>query len=182
MVRVIKYPNIHRAGACDALTTIFRRVKQDLGDHISFYQAQSDQIEVLAKYRGHSRPCFLFFFGQTLVKVINGANSPAIEKTIHEQLDIEKSGGIHVALLDLSFAPSVRTGLIAKAEGGSNADVTQTASSAALNLSSIEHTLAFIKPDAMHPSTISEIFDTLKRNRIDIVSMKKVWLNREQVS
>lgn len=97
---------------------------------------------------------------------------------------MEKSGGIHVPFPtenNLSFAPSVRMGLIAKAEGSQIA-VNQTASStASLNLSSTEYTLAFIKPDAMHPSTISEIFDVLKRNRIDIVSMKKVWLNKEQV-
>jgi hypothetical protein len=30
-----------------------------------------------------------------LVKIIQGANAPLIEKTIKEQLDIEKQGGVH---------------------------------------------------------------------------------------
>ena len=89
------------AGPCEAIGSIFKRIKLDLGDNISFIQAQTDQIEALLKYRNRSRPTFMFFFGQTLVKIVNGANSPAIEKTIAEQIEIEKNGGVHVPV---SFA------------------------------------------------------------------------------
>jgi len=175
------------AGPCDAISSIFRRLKMDLGEQIFFLQAQTEQIEALLKYRNRSRPTFLFFYGSILVKIVNGANSPAIEKTITEQIELEKTGGLHVPLADISFVADLKRS-VAPAEGSqSNLARTSTTdnplnATAEVDLDSIEHTLAFIKPDAMHPGTIIQIYDILKRNRIDILARKKVWLNRVQAA
>ncbi|KAJ1557033.1 Thioredoxin domain-containing protein 3, partial [Nowakowskiella sp. JEL0078] len=45
-----------------------------------------------------------------------------------------------------------------------------------------EQTFALIKPDAMHPSVIEEIFEHIKRNRFDVIKKKKVWLSKVQVA
>ena len=52
-------------------------------------QANTDNIELLAAYRGTSEPITLIFGGQTLVNVIRGANSPFIEAEVKAALVVE---------------------------------------------------------------------------------------------
>ncbi len=53
------------------------------------FQAKSDTVDALEKYRGKCKPCFLFFAGGVLVSVIRGANSPLLSRAITEQLNQE---------------------------------------------------------------------------------------------
>ncbi|KAJ3217379.1 thioredoxin domain-containing protein 6 [Clydaea vesicula] len=181
------------SGPCEAIVNIFKRIKLDLGDQINFLQVNTDSIDDLSNYRNKSRPTFLFFYDQILVKIVNGANAPLIEKTINEQLELEKTNGIHVPYLaEVSF-PLEHKKLIAAAEGQVLESLSTenflksqvslrnvTKSQMELNYQNLEKTLAFIKPDAMHPQILSQIFDTLKRNRFEIMCKRKCWLTYQQ--
>lgn len=65
-------------GPCKAVTGLFRRIKNELGDdllkfaivrmvkvfltvNMNFSQAETDDINSLELYRGKSEPCFLFY-------------------------------------------------------------------------------------------------------------------------
>ncbi|KAJ3285254.1 thioredoxin domain-containing protein 6, partial [Borealophlyctis nickersoniae] len=156
------------AGPCEPMQTIFKRLKLDYGDDINFLQAQSDTITALTKHRNKSCPTFLFFFNGILVKIVKGANAPLIERTIKEQLELEKNGGVHVAIpIDDDSALAPRT--------------SPTTPITPVSPTATEQTVAIIKPDAMAPSVIDQILDTIRRNRFEVEQKKKVWLTREQV-
>jgi len=46
----------------------------------------------------------------------------------------------------------------------------------------VQKTLAIIKPDAMYPSAIEQIFEIIKKNRFEIVTKKKTWLSPQLVA
>ncbi|KAI8921365.1 nucleoside diphosphate kinase [Powellomyces hirtus] len=167
------------AGPCEPMQNIFKRLKLDYGEAVNFVMAQTDGIEALATLRNKSCPTFLFFFKGTLVKMIKGANAPQIEKTIKEQLDLEKKGLPHVALrLDnLSLAVSTSGDSAAASQDDSSSPMTPYTPMSATS----ERTLAIIKPDAMAPAVLAQILDIIRRNRFDIVQRKKVWLTPAQV-
>lgn len=167
------------AGFCEVIQSIFKRIRQEQGaDSVSFIVACTDSIEALSKFRNKSLPTFLVFFDKTLVKIIYGSNAPMIEKTIKEQLEIEKNGHPHVPLVtDFTFTTTASHSHAAPAEGPTLTKPVEIV----LEDSDTERTLAFIKPDAMSSSTIIQIFDILKRHRIDIIAKRKVWMNVEQV-
>lgn len=99
-------------------------------------------------------------------------------------------GGYHgqtPSVAQASYTATTSTGGASGATATASASLNLSQSSseekAALTLedsSRLEYTLAFIKPDAMHPSAMSEILNIIKRNRIEIVNKKKVWLSKEQ--
>jgi nucleoside diphosphate kinase len=222
----------------------------------------SDNISALEKFRNQSCPNFMFFFSGTLVKIVRGANAPLIEKTIKEQVELEKKGHAHASvricvpshdfggvfvavwfvlghatfflpyLLNVNLpivflqwpldettqpladllAPKTSESDQTEVEGnrrisayefasnsglgaptnhggaGAGHGSNGTASGAdneALSPSSdapLQHTLAIIKPDAMHPSIIEEVYELLHRNRITITAKRKLWLTKEQVA
>ncbi|KAJ3126393.1 thioredoxin domain-containing protein 6 [Nowakowskiella sp. JEL0407] len=163
------------AGPCEAMQNIFKRIKLDIGEDITFSQVQTDGITALTKIRNRSCPTFLFYFNGLLVSVIRGANAPLIEKTIKEQLDLEKSGQSHTPVaLDVDEPGSVRL----KSRPQSSHATSQTFDDSEAS----EHTFALIKPDAMHPTVVEEIFELLKRNRFIVVKMKKIWMTSDQVA
>jgi nucleoside diphosphate kinase len=45
--------------------------------------------------------------------------------------------------------------------------------------SNAQQTITVIKPDGMLPAVLEQIVETIKRNRFDIVRMRKVWLTKE---
>ncbi|KAH6569361.1 hypothetical protein BASA62_004940 [Batrachochytrium salamandrivorans] len=83
------------AGVCEPMQNIFKHLKIEHGENVCFLQAQSDHVEALKNLRNKSCPTFLFIYNGMLVKMIRGANVPLIEKTIKDQLDIEKAGQTH---------------------------------------------------------------------------------------
>ena len=46
----------------------------------------AELAEETAKYRGTSRPFFLFFKGGEQVEVVEGVNSPAVQKVVADQI------------------------------------------------------------------------------------------------
>jgi thioredoxin domain-containing protein 3 len=139
-----------------------------------------------------------------LVSIIQGANAPLIEKTIKEQLDIEKQGGIHKAVLyaDKVATPGEMVTLVDSTDGGSKADevsrrfsVTERVSVRESTISrrqpsrssneelspNATETFALIKPDAMSPTLLESLMDQIRLNRFSVVKKKKVWLTQALV-
>ncbi|KAJ3033116.1 Thioredoxin domain-containing protein 3 [Rhizophlyctis rosea] len=142
------------AGPCEPMQSIFKRLKIDFGDQVSFVQ------------------------GPSLVKIVKGANSPLIERTIKEQLDLEKNNLPHVAIsLDDETPLQIST------TGFTPPETSPTDDSPVSAMSDVplEETLAIIKPDAMSPSTVEQIMAIIKRNRFQVKQIKKVWLDRQNV-
>lgn len=78
-------------GPCKTVANLFRKIRNQLGDDLlHFAVAEADSIDALEKYRGKCEPTFLFFAGGELVAVVRGANAPLLQKTILEQLEMEK--------------------------------------------------------------------------------------------
>ncbi|KAI9207247.1 nucleoside diphosphate kinase [Polychytrium aggregatum] len=162
------------AGPCESMQNIFKRMKMDYGEELAVVQAQADGIAALEKFRDRSCPCFMFFYDGTLVNIIKGPNAPVIERTVKEQVALVKSGQPPVPYVVDGQMP----GLSMQAKEVSDA----IQSNAELNGGAdAEETLAIIKPDAMHPSVIDEIMELIKRNRIEVVRKKKIWLTHDEV-
>ncbi|KAI8895584.1 nucleoside diphosphate kinase [Globomyces pollinis-pini] len=192
------------AGPCEPIQSIFKRIKLDYGDLVTFAQAQSDYIESLKNFRNRSCPTFLVFFNETLVKVIRGANSPLIEKVVKEQIEIEKTGGVHKQDWDdpaTSLLPvvnrkprNVDTELNTNEAQPASASISKISNSKE-NLATTEtvpettptipanftETFALIKPDAMSPKHVEGIMDHIRTNRFTVVKKKKVWMTTEIV-
>ncbi|EGF79674.1 hypothetical protein BATDEDRAFT_35212 [Batrachochytrium dendrobatidis JAM81] len=199
------------AGSCEPMQNIFKRLKVEHGEDVCFVQAQSDHIEALKNLRGKSCPTFLFFFDGTLVKMVKGANAPLIEKTIKEQLDMEKAGHPHHHIVFDDMGAQILAGPLqdgATCNAAENHDSTAAATdinqehhpnvkttlrqhetgsgelSATSNTSDspgLEETLALIKPDAMSPGVLDQIIDIIRLNRFEIVNRKKVWMTEANV-
>ncbi|KAI8614875.1 nucleoside diphosphate kinase [Chytriomyces sp. MP71] len=82
-------------GPCEAMVTIFKRYKVDYAENIHFVQAVADNISCFEAFRDHSCPTFFFIINKVFVKLVRGANAPALEKTIKEQMAIEEQGLPH---------------------------------------------------------------------------------------
>ncbi|KAJ3209854.1 thioredoxin domain-containing protein 6 [Dinochytrium kinnereticum] len=182
------------AGPCEPMTNVFKRLKVDYGDMVSFVQ------------------------NGVPVKLVRGANAPLVEKIIKDQVDLHKQGHslpqleITDDIASLQLALDVlRDRDVKKDEKSSEDDddldeptpPKEGATSSGVNIASssthqvnsvstdpteedgdapTETTLGMIKPDGMHPSIIEEILGTIHRHRIRVVRVKKVWLSREQVA
>ncbi|KAI8823656.1 nucleoside diphosphate kinase [Fimicolochytrium jonesii] len=177
------------AGPCEPMQNIFKRLKLDYGEQVTFATALTDGIEALESYRNKSCPTFLFFFNGVLVNLIKGANSPLIESTIKDQLDLAAKGQAHPPYRHGDLRVSAHTnGAPVTRTGGSKADLAGGVSD---NLSATtpytpmsataESTLAIIKPDAMGPELINQIMNQIRLHRFEVVQKKKVWLSPEQV-
>jgi nucleoside diphosphate kinase len=128
-----------------------------------------------------------------LVKVIRGANAPLLEKTIREQLDIEKSGGTHKPVLleagseiinPLPESKSIRSLVEATREEGVKASADSLQPSIAESASPTgkeTETFALILPDAMKPAVIEAIMEKIRAGRFAVVQKKKVWLTPASV-
>ncbi len=49
------------AGPCDAMQTVFKRLRSEHGEEFRTVQAVSDGLAAFAKYRNKSIPTFLFY-------------------------------------------------------------------------------------------------------------------------
>ena len=129
-----------------------------------------------------------------LVKIIRGANATLIEKTIKEQIEIQKSGGVHEAVLleagfDIVEPEPERRSVASRLpqETSSKPDLFPKAKSKTdINVHvagpNDTETLALIKPDAMKPAIIEGIMEQIRTNRFHSSKMKKVWLSPENVA
>ncbi|XP_035755971.1 thioredoxin domain-containing protein 6 isoform X1 [Egretta garzetta] len=91
-------------GPCKTVVDLFRKVRNEVGsDLLHFAVAEVDSIDALEKYRGKCKPVFLFYAGGELVAVVRGANAPLLQKTILEQLTVERKvlerGGERVVVI-----------------------------------------------------------------------------------
>ncbi|XP_053930500.1 thioredoxin domain-containing protein 6 isoform X3 [Cuculus canorus] len=78
-------------GPCKTVVDLFRKIRNEVGsDLLHFAVAEADSIDALEKYRGKCEPVFLFYTGGELVAVVRGANAPLLQKTILEQLAVER--------------------------------------------------------------------------------------------
>ncbi|XP_068001494.1 thioredoxin domain-containing protein 6 isoform X1 [Melanerpes formicivorus] len=90
-------------GPCKTVVDLFRKIRNEVGSHLlHFAVAEVDSIDALAKYRGKSEPVFLFYAEGELVATVRGLNAPLLQKTILEQLAVERKvteqGGEHVVV------------------------------------------------------------------------------------
>ncbi|XP_063194311.1 thioredoxin domain-containing protein 6 isoform X1 [Chroicocephalus ridibundus] len=96
-------------GPCKTVVDLFRKIRNEVGsDLLHFAVAEVDSIDALEKYRGKCEPVFLFYAGGELVAVVRGANAPLLQKTILEQLAVERKvlehGGERVVVQDRAFS------------------------------------------------------------------------------
>ncbi|KAJ1563104.1 Thioredoxin domain-containing protein 3 [Cladochytrium tenue] len=190
------------AGPCEPMANIFKRLKLDYGDGVYFIQAPSDTISAFETMRNQSCPAFLFFFNGLLVKMVRGANAPLIERTVREQVELEKAGLPHPPLaLDETTRPFARfLGVESVSESGeaapsaSNPLISQAGGAAPMESRAAEaladkddggpaeQTLAILKPEVMVPSTIETVNSALHHNRFQIAASKRIWLTKEGVA
>ncbi|XP_054691461.1 thioredoxin domain-containing protein 6 isoform X1 [Grus americana] len=100
-------------GPCKTVVDLFRKIRNEVGsDLLHFAVAEVDSIDALEKYRGKCEPVFLFYTGGELVAVVRGANAPLLQKTILEQLAVERKflehGGERVVVQDRAFSKEER--------------------------------------------------------------------------
>ena len=104
--------------------------------------------------------------------MIQGANAPLLEKSIKEQIQIEKEGGQHTGIA-LDFTKNQKS--------QDQLSIGQSIRSSSQEVSEkdpeLQKTLAIIKPDAMAPSAIEHILAVIKKNHFKIVEKKKLWLS-----
>ncbi|XP_062462450.1 thioredoxin domain-containing protein 6 isoform X2 [Pezoporus occidentalis] len=78
-------------GPCKTVVDLFQKIRNEVGsDLLHFAVAEVDSIDSLEKYRGKCEPVFLFYAGGELVAAVRGANAPLLQKTILEQLAVER--------------------------------------------------------------------------------------------
>ncbi|XP_026711299.1 thioredoxin domain-containing protein 6 isoform X2 [Athene cunicularia] len=83
-------------GPCKAVVDLFRKIRNEIGSHLlHFAVAEVDSIDGLEEYRGRCEPVFLFYAGGELVAVVRGVNAPVLQRTILEQLTLERMGLEH---------------------------------------------------------------------------------------
>ncbi|TPX33870.1 nucleoside-diphosphate kinase [Synchytrium microbalum] len=170
------------AGPCEAMQPLQRKLKSELQANVTFIAAQTDAITQLIRFRNKSQPLFLFYFNGVLVKVLHGANAPAFEKAIREQIEIEKAGHAHAPYVFEDEMGTMSQGAAAAAAVSRTESVVATDRRTSLKDATPEGevTVAIIKPDAMHPAVIEEIIEIMKRHRLDIIRKRKLWLNTDQ--
>ncbi|KAM9543687.1 thioredoxin domain-containing protein 6 isoform 1-T1 [Guaruba guarouba] len=96
-------------GPCKTVVDLFQKIRNEVGsDLLHFAVAEVDSIDSLEKYRGKCEPVFLFYAGGELVAAVRGANAPLLQKTILEQLAVERKvlehGGQRVVVQDRAFS------------------------------------------------------------------------------
>ncbi|KAJ3290783.1 Thioredoxin domain-containing protein 3 [Rhizoclosmatium sp. JEL0117] len=196
------------AGHCEPMTAIFKRLKQEHGEKITYFRAVADTIDCLEKFRNQSCPNFMFFVNRVLVNIVRGANAPLIEKVIKEHVALELAGQPHPQVLldeqtnpiatflhaDPSAIDSSHSAPAAESSHLPAAPIAPTSISHEVIESSpivteadsssgpVEHTLAMLKPDAMAPGIIEEVMAILYHHRFEVHSVKKIWLSKEQAA
>jgi len=156
-------------GPCEPIqSSIFKRLKTEYGDQVHFVQAQTDGIEAFKNWRNKSCPTFTFWVNRLLVKTVLGANGPFIERTIKEQVEMNKSNIERQPMKPEISIPNVFN------EDGNWIMAEEPAASENLPPTSDaeEATLAIIKPDAMIPHLIEEIKSLIHHNKFHVLKKK----------
>ncbi|KXS21070.1 nucleoside diphosphate kinase [Gonapodya prolifera JEL478] len=158
-------------GPCEAVLATFKKLKTENIEDVRFVQVQSENIDALAKYRDKSCPHVLVLFSGVVLRVIRGPNAPLIERTVKEQIDLEKRGQPHKPYEDAGSSP------ILDAPG----DISGSTLKLDPPAEGRDRTVAMIKPDAMNPAVVEQILNILSMNRFDVVKKRRVWLSNENV-
>lgn len=166
------------AGPCYSIQNIFKRIKPDYGDSVHFIQAQTDGIDAFRDWRNKSCPTYSFWINGMLVKTILGSNGPLIERTIREQVEMNKSN-----IERQPIQPEINIPNRITSDGAiGTKGLTTSVNDVPKIPENAELTLTIIKPDAMIPHVIEEIKTILRQHRFEIVKEKKVWLTRAQAA
>eukprot|EP01137_Pigoraptor_chileana_P031994 Opistho-2@20677 len=155
------------SGPCAAIVSTFRRLMIDYGaDVLHFAKAVSDKIPSLEKYSGKSEPTFLFYAGGVLVSSVRGCNSPVLQKTIAQLIEIEKKiadgSAERVPYVD-NEVDAANAAALKEEEAISRANaiaVSQTESE-------VQYTLAIVKPDAS--DKVDDIIAMIEESGLQVV-------------
>ncbi|EPZ33724.1 nucleoside diphosphate kinase [Rozella allomycis CSF55] len=163
------------AGSCEAMSLVLKKLKTENGDLVSFAKVQCDQISDLSIYRNKSRPTFLIYAAGVLVKEVKGANTPLLEKYVKEEVNIEKTGGVHVPLNETEGnRSSIKARTINNRQGSSLKHVFYNERE--------ERTLAILKPDIVSENKVDDVKRYIYKNGFQIVQQQEVLLTPERVA
>ncbi|KAJ3323047.1 thioredoxin domain-containing protein 6 [Boothiomyces sp. JEL0866] len=156
------------AGPCDAINSILKRLKLEYGEELTIFQ------------------------NDILVHIVQGANSPQIEKVFKEQIELERNGRPHKPVeggIQLVANGEPRHSEVQperKSQYQHIPDPKPVSSSNEAIASpttpqNLSQTFALIKPDAMIPAIVEGIFDQIRLKRFNVVQKKKIWMTPEVV-
>ncbi|XP_047420676.1 thioredoxin domain-containing protein 6 isoform X9 [Sciurus carolinensis] len=151
-------------GPCKPVASLFQKLRIEVGlDLLHFALAEADCLDVLEKYRGKCEPTFLFYAGGELVAVVRGANAPLLQKTILDQLEVEKKvlaeGRERKVIKDESLSDEDEC-FPREKDVGEDEDVVSPQETC---------TLAIIKPDAVGHGKTDEIIMKIQEAGFDIL-------------
>ncbi|KNE68747.1 hypothetical protein AMAG_13390 [Allomyces macrogynus ATCC 38327] len=179
VVVVDMYP--HFCGPCEVMAGVFKRLKVDYAEAVSFVQAQTDRMNYFQAWHNKSCPMFSVWVCGVLVELVRGANSPQLERIIKEQTDLNKITKERKPIIpDIDIPQIIRPGIEFTPGAFAVTAASVSANASASDLHEGEFTVAIIKPDAMVPHIVDEILGTVKSNRFSIVKQKRLWLTVEQ--
>eukprot|EP00051_Salpingoeca_urceolata_P013476 m.169275 g.169275 ORF g.169275 m.169275 type:complete len:538 (-) comp17802_c1_seq3:45-1658(-) len=162
-------------GPCVALTQTMRKNKLELSDELlTFATANSNKVDALSSFSGTSRPTILFYGGEVLVDVQQGADGPALSRRIKQHLHNEheaiENGKERVAYEGtLASAPAQTSDAAAPARAKSAAEVKS-------------FTFALIKPTAVAEGHADDIFASLAEGGFKVAAQDEKQLSSETVA
>ncbi|KAI9218309.1 nucleoside diphosphate kinase [Blastocladiella britannica] len=167
------YP--HFCGPCDPMTSVFKRIKVDYGDTVSFLQAQTDAISYFAGMRDKSMPCFTLWVRGVLVGIVKGSNAPVMERMIKEQTEMSKITKDRKPYIpDIDIPQMIRPG-IEFTPGNTALRMSTTVSTA--SVADDNFTVSIVKPDAVQPHIVAEVVAAAHRSHFTIAKARKLWLS-----
>nr|WAW84848.1 thioredoxin domain-containing protein 3 [Halisarca dujardinii] len=166
-------------GPCKAVLSLFRRLKNEMGDGLFFATAISDKISALEKYRDQSKPCFLFMAtGGNLVRVVRGADGPLLESAVKEQLDREKKvlngEGERTVIEDVALDEPDEL-LDSEPEEDENQVEEKVPTKK-------QYTVAIIKPDAVSAGIADEILSKMEASGMEVLLKEERTLSKEEAA
>nr|XP_034340274.1 thioredoxin domain-containing protein 6 [Arvicanthis niloticus] len=163
-------------GPCKPVVSLFQKMKIEVGlDLLHFASAEADCLDVLEKYRGKCEPTFLFYARGELVAVVKGANPTLLQKTILQQLEVEKKvlaeGREWNVVTDEDLSGAAKWPP-RKMDGGEDRDIASSGKTC---------TLGIIKPDAVAHGKADEIIMKIQEAGFDILLNEERTLTEAEV-
>ncbi|MGH0121080.1 UNVERIFIED_CONTAM: hypothetical protein FKN15_069283 [Acipenser sinensis] len=138
--------------------------------------AETDGTDSLERYRGKCEPTFLFYGGGDLVAVVRGANAPLLQKTVLEQLAVEKKvleqGSERKVIQD--------EGLVVEEEEEEEVIEKEESDEDVLVPDSKAYTMAIIKPDAVAHGKANEIIMKIQEAGFEILAHEERTLSESE--
>ncbi|GAB1294567.1 Thioredoxin domain-containing protein 6 [Apodemus speciosus] len=163
-------------GPCKPVVSLFQKMRVEVGlDRLHFALAEADRLDVLEKYRGKCEPTFLFYARGELVAVVKGANPTLLQKTILQQLEVEKKilaeGREWNVVTDEDLLSAVKWPP-RKKDGGEDGDIVSSGKTC---------TLGIIKPDAVAHGKADEIIMKIQEAGFDILLKEERTLTEAEM-